>query len=494
MDNNKLKEITNIEINKTSFSTPQFSLITKDQIEELHLAALDVLENVGNICHSEIALSYLEKAGCRINGKLVKVPAGIAQQAINTAPKRVTIYNRKGEKAMELERRRSYYGNSPTAAFTRDIYTGERRKTTIADVELHTRIADALPNFDFIMPPGTPCDVPEILQDNYILKATLLNTTKPIVHLCRDARGVQDAFDMAVAVAGSKEAFYDKPFMLSYPEPSNPLFVPEEAGDKIVKSAELNIPLVYLSAPMIGATSPITPAGTVVQGLAECLFGLTISQAVRPGIPFGIGVFGHGFNMTYGNAMMCDPSAYIIYNLFANVAQHYGLFTWGLAGACDSKIVDGQAAIEVALTVLMNALCGLNLIHDSGFLESCMVESAEIFVIADEMIGWVKHFMKGVDFSRQALCRELIEKVGPMGTYLGEDHTLKNFKNVLWDTKLFDRGFLSNWQANGSKTFEQRVKEKTIELAETYKPEPLPENAVTEIDRIMERSRAERSV
>jgi trimethylamine--corrinoid protein Co-methyltransferase len=476
----------------TAFSTPRFNLITRGQVEELHSAALDVLENIGNICHSDIAIEYLKKAGCRVNGKLVKVPAGIAQKAIDTVAKRVTIYNRNGEKTLELEGRRSYYGNSPTAPFTRDIYTGERRRTTQADLELHTRIIDALPNFDFVMPPGTPYNVPEHLQDNYMLKATLLNTTKPIVHLTGDARGVQDAFDMAVAIRGSKEAFYERPFLISYPEPSSPLFIPQEAGDKIVKSAELNMPMVYLPAPMFGATSPMTPAGTVVQGLAEGLFGLTISQSVKPGIPFGIGLFAHGFNMSYGNAMMCDPTTYVIYNMFASVAQYYGLFTWGVAGACDSKTVDGQAAIEVAYTLLMNAMCGLNLIHDSGFLESCMVESAEIFIIADEMISWVRQFMKTVDFSREALAREVIKNVGPMGSYLGEDHTLRNFKKVLWDTKLFDRRLLVHWQADGSKTFEQRVKEKTIHIAENYEPEPLSQVIINKIEKIIERSEAER--
>ena len=487
-----MKQITDIEVNKTHHVTPHFTLVTDDEVEEIHLATLDILENVGNICYSEKALDYLEKAGCRIKGKLVKVPAGIVQEVLNTAPKRVTIYNQKGDRAMELERRRSYFGNSPTAAFTRDIYTGERRKTTLADVELHTRIVDALPHFDFVMPPGTPTDVPPVIEDNYMLRAALLNTNKPVVHICGDERGVQDAFDMAVAVAGSRDAFHDRPFLISYPEPSSPLFVPKEVGDKIVRSAQLKLPITYLSAPMIGATAPITPAGCVVQGNAECLFGLVIAQLVQPGVPFGIGVFGHGFNMHNGNAMMCDPSAYIIYNIFARVAQYYGLYTWGLAGACDSKTVDGQAAIETALTILMNALCGLNLIHDSGFLESCMVESAEIFVIADEMISWVKHFMKGTDFSRESLCREVISNVGPMNSYLDTDHTLHHFKEVLWETKLFDRGFLKNWVENGSKTFEQRVKEAAMELAETSKPEQPQDDVVKKIDRIIERSIAER--
>ncbi len=494
MDNARSKESGIFDDHKTSFSSPRLNLITKDQVEELHFAALDVLENVGNICYSDMAIEYLKKIGCRVNGKLVKVPAGIVQQAINTVAKRITIYNRIGEKALELEGRRSYYGNSPTAAFTRDIYTGERKRTSLADVELNTRIVDALPNFDFVMPPGTPYDVPDNLQENYIFRATLLNTTKPIVHLLGDARGVQDAFDMAVAIAGSKEAFYDKPFFIIYPEPSNPLFVPGEAGDKIVKAAELNIPQVYLPAPMIGATTPTTLAAVVVQGLAEALFGLTISQAVRPGVPFGIGLFAHGFDMSRGNAIMCDPTTYIIYNMFSSVAQYYGVFTYGVAGACDSKTVDGQAAIEVGFTLLMNALSGLNLIHDSGFLESCMVESAEIFVIADELISWIRHFMKSIDFSRDALGREVIEKVGPMGTYLSEDHTLKHFKGILWDTKLFDRGVLNEWQRRGSKTFEQRVKEKTIEIAENYRPEPLSKEIIKKIDKIMERSKAERKV
>jgi trimethylamine--corrinoid protein Co-methyltransferase len=492
MPEERKNNMTDLEVNKTHYVTPQFTLVTQDEIEQIHLATLDILENVGNTCYSEKALEYLKKAGCRVNGKLVKIPAGMVQEALDKAPKRLTIYNQKGERAMELERRRSYFGNAPTAAFTRDIYSGKRRETTLADVELHTRIVDALPQFDFVMPPGTPTDVPSALQDNYMLRATVLNTNKPIVHLCSDERGIQDAFDIAVAVAGSREALYDRPFLISYPEPSSPLFVPKEVGDKIVKSAQLRIPMTYLSAPMIGATSPITPAGCVVQGNAECLFGLVISQLVKPGVPFGIGVFGHGFNMHNGNAMMCDPSAYIAYNIFAQVAQYYGLYTWGLAGACDSKTVDGQAAIETALTILINALSGLNLIHDSGFLESCMVESAEIFVIANEMISWVKHFMKGADFSRESLAKEVISNVGPMKSYLETDHTLHHFREILWDTKLFDRGFLRNWVDAGSKSFEQRVKEKAIELAETSKPEPLQGDIVEKIDRIIERSKAER--
>ena len=132
-DKSRMNKMTDMEVNKTHYVTPHFTLVTEDEVEEIHLATLDILENVGNICYSEKALEYLKKAGCRINGKLVKIPAGIVQEALYTAPKRVTIYNQKGDRAMELERRRSYYGNSPTAAFTRDIYTGERRKTTLAD-------------------------------------------------------------------------------------------------------------------------------------------------------------------------------------------------------------------------------------------------------------------------------------------------------------------------------------------------------------------------
>lgn len=494
MKKEEKSKVTDIEVNKASFASPQFTLISKDQIEEVHLASLDVLENVGNLCYSDKALEYFKNAGCSVNGKLVKVPAWLAQEAINYAPKRVTIYNRKGERAMELERRRSFYGNAPTAPFTRDIYSGEKRNTTLEDIALHSRIIDNLPNIDFICPPGTPQDVPGPIVQEYMLKETILNSKKPIVQMCNDELGVQAAFEIAVAVAGSEETLYDKPFLIIYPEPTSPLMISEEAANRIIKASELRLPLIYLSAPMLGATSPVTPAGTAVQGNAECLFGLVLSHLVRKGNPFGFGVYAHGFNMTYGNAMMCDPSAYITYNIHAQVAQYYGIYTWGLAGACDSKTVDGQAGIECALTLFLNALCGLNLIHDSGFLESCMVESAEIFVICNEMISWVKQFMKGVDFSREALGRELIEKVGPKGTYLAEDHTAKHFREIFWDTKLFDRGPRHVWENNGSKTFEQRVKEKTIELAEHSTVEPLDEAVVKKVSDIVEKYRKIRKV
>ena len=102
--------------------------------------------------------------------------------------------------------------------------------------------------------------------------------------------------------------------------------------------------------------------------------------------------------------------------------------------------------------------------------------------------------MKGADFSRESLCREVISNVGPMKSYLETDHTLHHFKEVLWETKLFDRGFLRNWVEGGSKTFEQRVKEAAVELAETSKPERPREDVVHKIDRIIERSRVERKV
>ena len=482
--------ISNLEINKNIFLTPQFHFVSKDQIEEIYLSSLDVLENVGNKCYSEIALNYLEKYGCKINGNLVKVPSFLVEKAINNVPKRITIYNREGISAMEIQRRRSYYGNSPTAPFTLDIYTNERKSTTLKDVELNTRIIDKLPNIDFVMPPGTPMEVPAYMQDSYMLRATLLNTSKPIIHIPNNAQGVRDALEMAVAITGDKEAFYDKPFLISYPEPTSPLSVSKEAGDVIVESALLNLPMVYLSAPVLGVTAPMTPLGCLVQGMSELLFGLVIAQSVKPGIPFGFGLHAHGFNMHNGNTMMCDPSAYIVWLIFAQVSQYLKIYTFGLSGACDSKIVDGQASIEITLGTLFNALAGLNLIHDSGFLESCMTTCADVYVIANEVISYVKHFMKGIDFSKKGLAKEVIEKVGPNKSYLSEKHTLDTFREVLWESKLFDRGFVHSWNDEGRKTFEERVKEKVIQIAESYKPIPLGDDVIIKIDKIIKKSEA----
>jgi trimethylamine--corrinoid protein Co-methyltransferase len=117
---------------------------------------------------------------------------------------------------------------------------------------------------------------------------------------------------------------------------------------------------------------------------------------------------------------------------------HYlGLPMFALAGCSDSKAVDQQAGIEAALTLMTDALCGGNIVHDLGYLESGLTGSLVQLVICDEVLGWIRHFVQGVEIDDETLALDLIDEVGPDGQFLNSDHTLKHFRER-WYPRLFE--------------------------------------------------------
>jgi trimethylamine--corrinoid protein Co-methyltransferase len=170
----------------------------------------------------------------------------------------------------------------------------------------------------------------------------------------------------------------------------------------------------------------------------------------------------------------------------AQVAQSFGLPTWGLAGATDSKTIDAQAGIESAFSILAQGLAGLNIIHDVGYMDMGMVCSTDMLVMGNEVIGMAKRFIRGIDVDAETLARDVITAVGPGGHYLQEDHTLAHFKQQLWMPQLFDRRSYEDWKADGSKDMAQRVRERVLEIIDTHQPPPLPKKTIQALATIRE--------
>ena len=175
---------------------------------------------------------------------MVKIPRYIVEECIRTAPKGFTIYDRAGNRALEVEGRKSYYGTSTASPNTRDIFTGEIRKTSVADIALGARVADALPNIDWVMPMGSSQDVSPFAADLYEFEAVVTNTTKPIVFIGYTPRGVELVYEMAAEVAGGLDRLQERPFLMLYPEPISPLVFPEDVVDRMFVAADLGMPQI----------------------------------------------------------------------------------------------------------------------------------------------------------------------------------------------------------------------------------------------------------
>jgi trimethylamine--corrinoid protein Co-methyltransferase len=433
------------------------------------------------------ARKMLKQAGALVNGDTVKVPEHVVVECLRLAPKGYVIYDREGNLAMEVEGRKSYYGTSTASPKTKDAVTGEIHPTRVVDIARGAQVADALENLDWIMPMGSVQDVPPTVGELYEFEAAVSNTTKPIIFLGYTPQGVELVYEMAVAVAGSLEALQDKPFLIFYPEPISPLVFPADVVDRLFVCADLGLPQIQGPTIQPGATGPVTLAGAVVQGTAEALMCLVLAQLRHPGCPCSLGCNMGIFDMASGLLSMAAPEMSLALSAQAEVAQSFGLPTWGLAGATDSKTIDAQAGAESAFSILAQGLGGLNLIHDVGYMDNGMVCSTQQMILGNENIGMAKRFIRGIQVNTETLARELIAKVGPGGQFLTEQHTFKHFKNELWMPDLMTRKAYEEWERLGSKDMAERIQEKLDHILAHHQAPPLPDQVLAAIREIREK-------
>ncbi len=477
---------------RSNFQTQQFpklNFLSQDEIYELHLASLEILERTGVSVFEEESLSLLKKAGAKISGKnRVRIPSYLVNQALQSAPPRIAIADRDGKRCMFLEDHKVYYGTGSDCPMIIDPISRERRKSVIKDVENAALICDYLSNIDFVMSFGLASDVPQPISDRYQFKAMVSHTEKPIVFIAWDKKGLSDIVDMASMVAGSLENLQQNPFIILYCEVISPLKHAREPLEKLLFCAEKNIPIIYTTGGMAGATMPVTLAGALAVANAEILSALVIHQLKKPGAPFIYGGTLTIFDMKTMRFSNGAPEFFICNAALTEMANYYHLPMWGAAGLSDAKSFDQQAGIEAAYTILMTALSGTNLVHDIGYLESSTTGSYEMVVACDEIIGMIGHILKGIEVTPESLALDVIDEVGPGGSYLAHEHTVKHFRNELWFPQLIDRSNYQAWVKAGEKSLGARANSKVNKILREYSPQPLSPPIKKELETILRKA------
>ncbi len=463
---------------------PRLSVLSEDQGEQLHLATLEVLERTGVQLTHPRALELLHGAGARVDGDRVRIPSWMVEDAVRQAPPRVVLGNRDGRRTVFLEGDKSWFGPSLDCIDYLDPLTDERRRFVSDDCRITATVADALPNYTWVMTIGMADDVPADLADRIIAKQVFTYTEKPLVFCCKDVGSVQDVYEMALLVAGGEDQFGQAPTCVHYSEPISPLLYYEPAVEKILFCAERGIPLINFPAPQAGSTAPTTAAGEIVQGSAESLSGLVLAQLANPGVPFIYGAFATVMDMRTTIFSYGAPEMSLMVAALAQMAQRYELPFFGTAGCSDAKFPDPQAAAEAAFSCLASALVGANLIHDSGWLDHGSVASPGHMVLVNEILEMVGQFMPGIAVNDETLALDVIDEIGPGGHYLEHEHTYAHFKDV-WYSDLFDRTIYQEWVDQGEQRFAERLRERTRQAME-HEPAPLPEDVLAEMERMAE--------
>jgi len=472
-------------VNSIAYQSPQFAVLSESQMQDLHLAALEVLRRTGIRFFHPGALEMLKEAGAFISdGNLVKFPVRMVEDAIATVPGRVIMCNRDGEPAVFLEDKKVNFGTGSDCINFLDHETGEHRKFVTQDIINGYRLCDALPNIDFVMSIGIPTDVDADLTYDEQMALMLEHTTKPLVIVTNDLDSCQRAIDMAAAVAGSHEALRERQSILLYSEPSSPLQQSETAVDKLMLMAKNELPVVHSPAPLMGGTGPITMASGLALSLAEIFSSIVVHQMTNPGAPYIFGAGLHHMDMRATQICYASPEFQLTKAAIAQLGRWYGMPTWGYAGCTDAKVFDEQASLESMLSVMMAKFSGANLIHDVGYMESGLTCSFEMIVLTDELIALTDNLMKGIEINEDTLMLDEIHNVGPGGHFLNTDQTMTRFKDF-WYPGLIDRSIRPTWLDEGGTTLGERLTSRVKEILAGHEVEPLEADKKKQVQEIL---------
>ena len=454
---------------------------TREQMEEFHSAALELLQDTGMEIQHKGAIQMLKDAGCYVKRKRVHFPPSLVEWALKSAPSHIKVYDRNGRMTMDLGAGNVYFGTGSDCVGLYNWETKTHEAFSEQDLIDGYKIADACENIDFLMCLGLLYQYPKTnYEHQFYLMMT--NSGKPMVVTAADRDCIEHIFQMAAIVRGGEEELRNKPLFILYDEPTSPMNHTYTAVDKLIYCAENMIPTNYSPGIMFGATGPMSVEGTLVLAIAECLAGLVINQLAKPGAPFVFGSCSAEMDMKCMQPTYSSPYTYIFNGVIGQMGKEfYHLPTWSMGGSTGSKIPDAQALSDATQQAYMAALTGNNLNHDVGFMNYGLTFSYELLVMMEEVIAEIRAMFKGIDSEEIEKSVELIKEIGPKGNYLAEEHTIYHLKRM-WNPKLMDRNDYVNWQKKGSLTLEERAHEKVLDLIAHYEPEQLPEKIQKKVE------------
>lgn len=471
---------------KQQHFTPAMQILNDQQLEDIHVAALEVLEKTGVVITHPKGLEILAEAGCSVADGRVRFPASLVEKAIDSAPKTLALGNRDNSKQIILKERNTFFGATIDCVNYLDPVSGNLEECKSEHVTTMAKLVDTLDNYDWIMTLGIARDKPEQIADREVARIALEHCSKPVIVSCNDAASLKDIHEMAVLCQGGEEQFRAAPILGTLNCTISPLTHDDHLVEKNIYAAENDIPIVHYSGMQLGGSFPATLASGIVMAAAESLSGLVLQQIINSGAPFIFGSFITVMDMkttifSYGAIEMA-----MMVGGMSQLAQRYGLPFFSTGGCTDSKAVDFQAAVESSMQDLVMATVGGGLVHDTHcWLDHGSTLCPEHLVVGQEVLAMAKQFTKGIEVSTETLATDLIDKVGPGGTFLMDPHTMKNFKTVLYP-ELFQR---TKGRAPGSQlenTFNARLKAKTAELMAAVPAKPLPHDIVSQLNSIQE--------
>jgi len=437
-------------------------MLTPEDVQKIDQTGRRIVEHIGFKVLDRGFLDILKAAGAQVDyeNQRVRFPAGLLDELLSRAPSRFTLYSRDGKNDIHLGEGKTYFANGGRVFRIIDMVTGGNRLTLLRDVALTAALVHKLEHIRFYI---IACQANDIKPVNYHLLDfyhAMNHTTKHVMGGCDDLRGVKQMWKLARIVAGGEANLREKPFVSVIVNPISPLTLDAATLQILQFCAAHGIPVTFDSAPIAGATAPVTLSGTLSQMHAEALAGVAIAQIFSPGakvlygtVPSTMDLRNMEFSMGSAEMSMMNTAA-------VQLAKHCNLPSYASGGLTDAKMPEIQAGIEEGFSNLLVAMAGADCVHlAAGILDSGNSISYEQFVIDNEIIGMIHRILSGIQVDEAALGFDVIDKVGPGGNYVMEDHTVEHMMDEFFYPDLTVRCNFDIWEQRGRPDMLSRANE-----------------------------------
>ena len=457
----------------------QLEILSQGEIKWIHQTSLEILQDIGIKMENNSLLKMLADTGAEVDSEqqIVRIPPAMVEEALENAPSKVVLYGRDGKPDLHLEGQKVYTGTGGTAVNIFDLENGERRPSQARDVGLTARLVDNLEHIDFFVVPVYPDDRQKNKADEARFLNSLCYTGKHVMGGVYSADGIERVIDFAVEAAGSEKKLRERPIISMITSIISPLKMERDYTEFMEYIISRGIPIVAPPAPIAGATSPLTMAGSLAQLNAETLFGIVLAQVLEPGARVLYGIVPTTMDMRTSSFRFGSIESGLMNAAGAQLAQYYELPVYNTAGVSDSRSPDIQAGYEKMANIMLSGLTGANFIHDAaGLLDTGLSVAFEQYVIDNDILGMVKKALAGIAVDEERLAFEDIKEIGPEGNFLTAATTMKFLRTELYDQETFEADRWEEWQKKGAQNAAQRSRKRAKEILQESEKKYLSEN------------------
>jgi trimethylamine--corrinoid protein Co-methyltransferase len=467
---------------------PPVELVSADQLESIHEAALTILEEIGMDVLLPEAREVYRAAGAKVDGLRVRADRGLVLEAVAKAPAEYTMHARNPARNLRVGGEWMMFSPVASPPNCSDLERG-RRPGTRADFQDFLKLGQY---FNILHLTGgytvEPVDIPPDIRHLEALRDVYTLTDKPSHSYSLGWGRIRDAIEMCRIARGIDRAQLERePSMMTIINTSSPLRLDAPMAAGIIEMAKAGQIVVLTPFTLAGAIAPVTVAGAVAQQNAEALLGLALAQLVRPGAPVIYGGFTSNVDMKSGAPAFGTPEYMQSVIVGGQLARRYNL-PYRTSNTCAANSVDGQAMYESVFSLWAVVQGRGNLIkHAAGWLEGGLCASFEKLVIDVDTLQMVARFLEPFAVDEASLALDAVREVGPGGHYFGCAHTQERYRTAFYAPIVSDWRNYESWREAGSPDAARHANRVYKEIVAAYEPPPMDPAVREELDAFVDR-------